>query len=202
MRSRALSRLSISAILLLAGCVAHLAAQNNSLTLYGAGNYNPTTLLILTAQHDNPMVSFNKSSFGGAAEYDRWLTPRIAAGVLYEQNPSDIKFFMSNGKFSIDPRLTHFEVMTLVTEREPLGRLTVFQQEGTGADITYGPQPGASADIALAFGGGVEFPLARHVAIPVGILFFDSQPGCYRDPTCRPTWGVTEDGHLGIRVSW
>lgn len=181
-------------------------AQRNSVTVSGVGNFNPTTWLTLTAMNDTPMISFNKSSFGGAAEYSRWFTPTVAVGAMYEVNPSDIKFFLATGKFSIDPHLLHQEVIVLATERQSAGPIMIFEQVGPGVVLTYGNEPydhpGWTADFALVYGGGVERVVNRRVSLVGGLRFLNSKPGCYDDHTCKASWGVTEDGHAGVQIRW
>jgi hypothetical protein len=179
---------------------------------FAVGNYNSTSFVHLNdASHGGQqIVSSNKSSFGGGAEY-RWrLSDRNALGFLYVQNPSDGRLWTSSTasmsgastQTYIWP-LMRYDFSILATQSFKAGRITPFVSEGPGVVVTNGyDNSGWSAGFAFVAGVGTEYELNPRLSARTGITFLNTKGGCYDDPTCRETWGVVEDLRIGFVYKW
>jgi hypothetical protein len=209
---------SLLFFLLLASATA--AAQNNQVSVAAVGNFNPVTYIYIN-QVIPTMGSSQKSSVGGGIEYDHWFTPYQAFGLMYEQNPSDGKLKgAANGKWYIWPQ-TRYEFLGMFTQQININRLTYgqegtgkvnrltpFVQEGAGSVVTHendkGDNAGAgwSHSLAFAVGIGSDYWVNNKFAVRFGTIILADQTGCYDDPTCRPTWGLTHDLKAGFSWNW
>lgn len=210
--------------LLLASSVA--AAQSNQISVAGEGNFNPVTYIYLyqpsPAAENNTVGSSQKSSLGGSAEYSHWFTPYQAFGIRYEQNPSDGKLLGAvNRKWYIWPQM-RYEVLGMFTRQikvnrlavfgqggtEKVNRLRPFVQEGAGSVVTHendkGDKSGAgwSHSLAFAVGGGSDYWVNDKFAVRLSTTIVADQTGCYDDPTCRPSWGLSHDFGVGFSWKW
>lgn len=203
-------------LLFLLIATASAAAQKNQISVMGEGNFNPVTYVYI--DHPIPIMgSSQKSSLGGGAEYDRWFNPHHAFGVRYEQNPSDGKLSGNNvtNGWAVWPQM-RWEILGLFTEqlgshaeeaeKVRMGRLTPFIQEGAGAvltdDETNWALAGWSHSLAIAAGSGTDYWVTDRLAVRVSALVIADQTGCYDDPTCRPTWGLSHDIGAGFSYKW
>ena len=191
--------------LLLASATA--AAQKNQLSIGAVGNFNPVTYVYIN-QVPSTMGSSQKSSIGGGLEYDHWFKPYLANGVIYEQNPSDGKLLEGNGRiWSIWPQM-RYEFLDMFTEQVGVNRFTPFIQEGAGTVVTheYGDGNAAGAgwshSLAFAAGFGSYYWINNRFAVRLSTIILDDQTGCYDDPTCRPTWGLSHDLEAGFSWAW
>ncbi|MGC2215494.1 MAG: hypothetical protein WA419_09200 [Silvibacterium sp.] len=203
--------------LLLASATA--TAQSNQVSVVGVGNFNPVTYIYLyqpsPAVESNTVGSSQKSSLGGGAEYDHWFNPHQAFGVRYEQNPSDGKLLGAvNRKWYIWPQM-RMELLGMFTEEvkvnrftEQANRFTSFIQEGAGAVVTHEDDKGdksaagVSHSLAFAAGGGTDYWVNDKLAVRISSTIIAAQTGCYDDPTCRPTWGLSHDFEAGFSWKW
>lgn len=200
---------------------ASAAAQKNQISLTGEGNFNPVTYVYIP-QNPPIMGSSQKSSLGGAVEYDRWFTPHQAFGVRYEQNPSDGKLITAaqfagvyTQNRNIWPQM-RWECLGLFTQRFEVSpsegpkirpsRITPFIQEGAGAvitdDKTNWAMAGWSHSLAFAAGSGSDYWITNNLSVRVNALMIADQTGCYDDPACRPTWGISHDFGAGFSYMW
>ena len=197
------------------------AAQKNEITASAVGNFNPVTYVNIQ-QTIPTMGSSQKSSIGGGVEYNRWFNPSHAFGIVYEQNPSDGKLHgASNGKWYIFP-LMRYELLGMFTQRfsvvrtSPYGpegirqvsRLTPFLEEGAGAVVTRETDPGNnglagwSHTMAFSMGVGSDYWINRRLSFRISTVILADQTGCYDDPTCAPTWGLSHDLKTGFTWKW
>lgn len=197
-------------------------AQKNQISITGEGNFNPVTYVYIP-QTPNMMGSSEKSSLGVGAEYDRWFNSHLAFGVRYEENPSDGKLLesglMHNPAYdygwAIFPQ-TRYESLGLFTEQfevnhgevaeARMGRLTPFIQEGAGAvitdDETKWAKAGWSHSMTFAAGTGSDYWVTGRLAVRISALMMANQTGCYDDPLCTPSWGVSHDFGAGFSYKW
>lgn len=198
---------------------ASAAAQKNQISVSGVGNFNPVTYIYLyqpsPAVYSNTVGSSQKSSLGGSIAYDRWFNPHLAFGVKVEQNPSDGKLLGAlNRKWYIWPQM-RYEFLGMFTERLRhhdqefrLGRFTSFIQEGAGTVVTreYGDHNAAGAgwshSLAFAAGTGSDYWVSNRLSVRISALAIATQTGCYDDPGCRPTWGMSHDFGAGFTWNW
>lgn len=193
-------------------------AQSNQVSLEGVGNFNPLTEIFLNQPSPvsiyNTVASSQKSSLGGGAEYDHWFSSHEAFGVRYEQNPSDGKLFGRNDKFYIWPQM-RMEFLGMFTEEvrvnrlpEQVKRVTSFIKEGAGSVMTHEDDKGdrslagLSHSLAFAFGVGTDYWVNDKLAVRFSSTVIADQTGCYDDPTCRPTWGLSDDFGAGFSWKW
>ena len=174
--------------------------ERNDAGIFSAGNFNPVTYIsIQNVPHT--VISSNKSSVGGSAEYRHWFSDRSALGVLYTQNPSDGKLLWQ-GQNSIWPQM-RWDLSILVTERLTARRIAPFVCGGSGVVVTNGySNSGWSAGFAFVGGLGTDYQISRRFAARTGVTFFNTKGGCYEDPTCHETWGVVEDVRVGLAYRW
>lgn len=198
--------------LLLASATA--AAQKNELSVQGVGNFNPVTYVYIN-QAIPTMGSSQKSSVGGGAEYDRWFSRYQAFGLRFELNPSDGKLHgAANGLWYIWPQM-RYEFIGMFTEQFNgnheqirVRKVTPFIQEGAGAVVTqeYGDdnrgRAGWSHSLAYAAGTGSDYWVNNKFAVRLSAVMMADETGCYDDPTCRPTWGVSHDFDAGLVWKW
>ncbi|MGI0134629.1 MAG: hypothetical protein ACREBW_06705, partial [Candidatus Micrarchaeaceae archaeon] len=59
---------------------------------------------------------------------------------------------------------------------------------------------GWSHSMAFAAGVGSDYWINNRLSLRVSSLILADQTGCYDDPTCRPTWGLSHD--IGVGLSW
>lgn len=198
-------------LLLLASTMA--AAQKNQLTVAAEGNLNPVTYTYIN-QPIPTMEDSQKSSVGVGVQFDHWFNPRFAFGVRFEQNPSDGKEREANNvRTDIWPQ-TRREFFGIFTQR-PMGigsgevhirRFTPFVQEGAGAILTCECSDGNkhyagwAHSAAFAAGSGTEYWVNDRLNVRIGVLIIATATGCYDDPTCRPTTGISHD--LGVGFTW
>lgn len=206
--------------LLLAPAIA--TAQSNQINITGVGNFNPVTYIYLyqpsQATQNNTVGSSQKSSLGGGAEYDHWFSRYQAFGVRYEQNPSDGKLLGAvNRKWYIWPQMRmeflgmfteDVRVNRLLPEQSRAHRVTSFVQEGAGAVLTHeygdGDAAGAGWSHSLAYAAGVgsDYWVSDKLAVRISSTLIASATGCYDDPGCRPTWGISHDFDTGFSWTW
>lgn len=207
--------------LLLAAATA--AAQSNQISVATIGNFNPTTYIWYSSKSTYEpgtilATSSMKSSLGGGIEYRHWFTPHQAFGMRYEQNPSDGKLLGSgNRTWYIWPQMRYeflgmfteqVKVNRFAPERLRLNRLTPFIQEGAGALVTHeygdGNAAGAGWSHSLAFAGGFgsDYWVNNRLAVRLGTTILADETGCYDDPTCRPTFGLSHDLEVGFSWAW
>lgn len=184
-------------------------AQNNSVTVSAVGDFNPTTYVYLHYQTSawEPTFFSSKSALGGAAEYQRWLSPHWAIGVEVEGNPSDLHLVpetypISGFEHYITP-LDRFQGLVSVTYAMPIKYgLAPYVQAGAGSVVTYGNQPGWSHDFAAATGFGLMRTISGHWVARVGTTVLFSEQGCFGDPTCKQSEGTTFLPKLGLMYSF
>jgi len=188
--------------------------QRADVGIFTVGNFNQPNFIHLDGYHpgSQEVVSMNKSSLGGGAEY-RWkLSDRNTLGFLYVQNPSDIKLFVGSAPPTpsgqsvttqfISP-LMRWDISVLATQSFKAGKFTPFVCEGPGVLLSNGySNSGWSHGFAFVGGVGVERRVNPQFSIRQGITFLDTRSGCYNDPTCHATWGVSEDIRIGIVYKW
>lgn len=195
---------------LLLACLPGLArAQRNDIGLFGVGNFNPTSVVVINVNQQ--MISQNRSAVGGGVAYRHWMTQHYAFGAEYEQNPSDGKltYYSTPTEFGgytvtgIWPQM-RYEALALFTERAPLtGRLSLIVQEGAGVNLTNGySNSGWAHDAAFAQGAGIDYALSKHAALEVRGLWLETETGCYNGRSCKQTFGVITDTKIGIVFSW
>jgi hypothetical protein len=172
----------------------------NEVGIFAAGNINPvSSISIQNTPHS--VVSSNKSSIGGGAEYRHWITDRSALGLLYTQNPSDGKLLWQ-GQNSIWPQM-RWDISVLATESFHVRKIAPFVSAGPGVVVTNGhDNSGWSAGLAFVAGLGADYQLNRRFSARTGITFLDTKSGCYDDPTCHESWGVVEDLRVGVVYRW
>jgi hypothetical protein len=189
-------------------------AQKNQFSLTAEGNFNPVTDSYVN-QAIPTLVDSQKSSLGGAAEYDHWFTRYQALGVRYEQNPSDGREENGVGAIAIWPQ-TRSEFLGILTQHLrgnrrgefQINKFTSFLQEGGGAILTCECSDGNkhfagwSHSAAFAAGGGTEYSVNERLYIRFSTLIIASATGCYDDPHCRPTTGFSHDVGLGFTWKW
>jgi hypothetical protein len=190
-------------------------AQKNRVSLTAVGNLNSVTYFYID-QGTATLVDSQKSSLGGGAEYDHWFTSYQAFGVRYEQNPSDGREKNAVGTIvSIWPQ-TRSEIFGMLTQhlrgfrRGEIEKhsFTSFLQEGAGAVLTCECSDGDkhfagwSHSAAFAAGTGTEYAVNERLYIRLNALLIATATGCYDDPRCRPTTGVSHDVGLGFTWKW
>lgn len=199
---------SIARVLILTAVTLFLLSPGkcqNQISISAVGNQNPVTYVYID-QILPTMGSSQKSSFGGGIEYDRWLTPSLAVGAMYEQNPSDGKLLEGTGReWSIWPQMRR-EILGVAT-REFTGRkVSPYVQAGAGALLTDedGGNAGAgwSHSFAIVAAGGTDYWISPKMAFRAGSTVLATKTGCYNDPTCRPTWGLSHDVWIGLIRRW
>ncbi len=191
------------------------AAQKNQLTLTAEGNFNPVTYSYVNMP-GSTLVDSQKSSLGGGAEYDHWFTRYQAFGVRYEQNPSDGREKDALGYItSIWPQ-SRRELLGLFTQHLGIRRqgefqinkFTSFLQEGGGAVVTCECSDGNkhfagwSHSAAFAAGTGTDYSVNERLSIRFSALIIATATGCYDDPRCQPTTGLSHDIGLGFTWKW
>jgi hypothetical protein len=183
----------------------YITGERGDIGFFAVGNFNPTTYI--TIQSTPPtVISSNKSSVGGGFEYRRWLGNHNALGLLFVQNPSNGKLLW--GTDILNWPDMRWDLSILATQKVRMGKFTPFLCEGPGVIVTNGngslegTMAGWSADFAFVAGLGVEYELSPRLSGRAGMTFLDSRPGCYGDPTCKPTWGVAQDARVGIVYKW
>lgn len=204
-RISAVAELIIKLVILLFLLVYFRAYGQNSVSISTVGNFNPTTRVHIDPTFQQQMLSSDKSALGGSIEYDHWLSPHIAVGGAYEQNPSDGKLVFQPvppiGE-SIWPQM-RYEALGLLTEEAPIGRYLLYIQEGAGANFTNGySNSGWSHDTAFAEGAGIEKPISSRLSYVIGAQWLETETGCYDGWRCKQTWGVVTDTHAGIKFRW
>lgn len=172
---------------------------------FTVGNFNSTSYIRLL-RADQQVISSNKSSVGGGAEY-RWrLSDHNALGLLYVQNPSDGKLWVSSSPGSTQTYvwpLMRYDLSILATQSFRVKRLAPFLSEGPGVVVTNGyDNSGWSAGFAFVAGLGADYQLTPSLSARTGITFLNTKGGCYDDPTCSETWGVAEDLRIGFVYKW
>ena len=204
-------------LLLLASATA--MAQRNQISVIGVGNFNPVTYININEPDppfgNNTVGSSQRSSLGGGAEYEHWLSPHQAFGVRYEQNPSGGKLLGAvNSVWATWPQM-RMEFLGMFTEEvranrftERANRFTSFIQEGAGTVVTDEDDKGDegkagwSHSVAYAFGGGTDYWVNDKLAVRISSLIVASATGCYDDPGCRSTWGLSHDFETGFSWKW
>jgi len=180
--------------------------------IFTVGNLNSTSFIRLNdASHGGQqVVSSNKSSLGGGAEY-RWRwNDRNAFGLLYVQNPSDGKLWVSSSASASGASsqsyiwpLMRWDFSILATQSFRLKNLSPFLNEGPGVVVTNGySNSGWSGGFAFVAGVGTDYQFSRRFSTRVGVTFLNTRGGCYDDPTCSETWGVVEDLRIGFVYKW
>jgi hypothetical protein len=192
-----------------------LFGRRTEVGIFTVGNFNSTSFVHLndSSHGGQQVVSSNKSSFGGGAEY-RWRwSDRNALGFLYVQNPSDGKLWVSSSPSSSGPSTAatqsyiwpqmRWDLSILATQSFKAKNLTPFVCEGPGIVVTNGYSvSGWSAGFAFVAGLGADYQLNRRLSARTGITFLNTKGGCYGDPTCGQTWGVVEDMRVGFVYRW
>jgi hypothetical protein len=189
-----------------------LFGQRADVGIFTVGNFNPASFVHLDdASHGGQqVVSSNKSSLGGGAEY-RWRWgDRNAVGFLYVQNPSDGKLWVSSSASASGAStqsyiwpLMRWDFSILATQSFKVKNMAPFVCAGPGAVVTNGyGNSGWSAGFALVAGFGTDYRLGRRWSVREGVTFLNTRNGCYDDPTCHETWGVVEDLRVGAVYRW
>ncbi|HTV54143.1 MAG TPA: hypothetical protein VMI06_04430 [Terriglobia bacterium] len=185
------------------------SAQKNAVEIFAVGNFNPSTYIFLGYKTANPLPTFSsdKSAMGGGADYQFWFKPHVAAGLEYEQNPSDGHLVSETLPVSAFRHYTwpemRYELLALTTQQADIGRFSLFIQEGVGSVVTNGySNSGWSHDFAIATGYGLRFHTTKRTSLFAGERILDSKQGCYEDHTCLQTWGTTQDLHAGLTFLW
>lgn len=175
-------------------------AQKNECAVFAVGDFNGGSFIHLNSQGGTPVAVTYRSAMGGAAACRRWLTPRVAAGVWWEANPSGGELFTSSADpYRYDIALTRAEVVLPVTLRLWTGRrVEPFLEAGPGWIVTHGAQPGWSENFAIATGAGVDWWLRPGWAVEVGERALNARQGCYGDPTCAAAWAVAQSVRAGV----
>jgi len=192
-------------ILSTAACAAQ--EMRNEIAISAVGNLNSASYIYLRG--GTPVMSTQKSSVGGGMEYRRWLSPHLALGALFEQNPSDGKLLTTYnhppGRYDYHywPQM-HYETGVVLTERFAAGKkVTPFFHEGAGGVITNGyDNSGWSHDFAFITGFGADYEIGKRTAMRAGMNILNTKTGCYGDHTCRQTWSNIQDLTLGVVYRW
>jgi hypothetical protein len=189
-----------------------LFGPRTDIGIFTVGNFNSTSLIHLndSSHGGQQVVSSNKSSFGGGAEY-RWrLSDRNALGFLYVQNASDGKLWVSsNASASGSTSQTYiwpimrYDFSILATQSFKAANIAPFVCEGPGTVVTNGYRnSGWSAGFAFVAGLGADYQISRRLSARTGVTFLNTKNGCYDDPTCSESWGVVEDFRVGVVYKW
>ena len=177
-------------------------AQKNDIGLFGVGNFNGGSFF-----YGNDLVAFSyRSSAGGGAEYRRWLTPNLAAGLWFETNPSaGEQFTDSLHPYIYDFKLERYEVAVPVTLRFwTRARFKPFAQLGPGYIVTHAAPDiaGWSEDLNIVAGGGADYQLGAHWQARAAVMLWDGKQGCFGDPRCKADYGQAQTARVGVAFGW
>lgn len=182
-------------------------SQKNDIGFFVNGNFNsPAYIYLLNYKPPQPVVSSYKSSVGIGLEYRYWLTSHIATGTWVEMNPSDGHLYTS----ALTPYLgiwpiRRYEFAAPVTYRfYTRHKLKPYISAGPGVVATQSlvENSGWSKDTTIFTGVGGDYQLIPRLSLSAGITNMVTRPGCYGDPTCGSSWGLAEDGKIGIRYEF
>jgi len=175
----------------------HAKYPRNDVGIFAMGNFNPVSYISIQ-NTPHTVVSSNKSSLGGSAEYRRYLNWRNAIGISYAQNPSDGKLYW-NGQNYIWP-LMRYETTIIAIQQLRDGAFRPFLVEGVGVIVTNGySNSGWSANfVPLVAGVGADYRISAHFDARVEMLYEDAKQGCYDGKACHDANGVVQNAKAGV----